>query len=154
MSGFALVWGKMLESSLWVKESKETRLVWIALLVMKDRDGIVQSSVVGLADRAKVSLAECKEALRVLMSPDPDDTSKVLEGRRITEVPGGWSIVNHDAYRFSTEAKRQYWREQKAKSRIKQKTQSFERDPVGGASQEQVNAALRRSIGPQDTTVS
>lgn len=149
MSGFALVWGKMLESSLWVKESKETRLVWIALLVMKDRDGIVQSSVVGLADRAKVSLPECREALRVLLSPDPDDTSKVMEGRRIVEVPGGWSIVNHDAYRFSTEAKRQYWRDQKAKSRAKQKA-PFERDPTANPTAEQVKAAyenIRSGMG-------
>ena len=141
MSGFALVWGKMLESSLWVKESKETRLVWIALLVMKDQDGIVQCSVVGLADRAKVSLAECKEALRVLLSPDEDDTSKVLEGRRIVEVPGGWSVVNHDAYRFSTEAKRQYWREQKAKSRAKIK-EPPSRDPIASAPPGQAKAVL------------
>ena len=117
MSGFALLWGKILESSLWIKESKETRLVWVTLLAMKDRKGKVQASLVGLADRAKVTVEECREALRVLTSPDADDTSKVEEGRRIREVAGGWEIINHELYRFSTEARRAYWAEMKALQR-------------------------------------
>ena len=127
MSGFALLWGKILESSLWVKESKETRLVWITLLAMRGADGIVQASIVGLADRAKVKESECREALRVLKSPDPNDSSKVEEGRRIREVPGGWQIVNHDRYRFSTEAKRAMWRESKALQRAKEKKPRLKR---------------------------
>src|ERR1700679_4190873 len=95
MNSFALLWGKMLRSSLWVTQSKETRLVWITLLCLKDSAGQVQSSVVGLADDAKVSLDECKQALQILMSPDPDDTSKVEEGRRIRQITGGWEVVNH-----------------------------------------------------------
>lgn len=121
MSGFALVWSKMLDSSIWINESKETRLVWVTLLMMKDFNGIVQASVVGLADRAKVSKEECQTALKIFLSPDPDDTSKVEEGRRIREVPGGWEIVNHDHYRFSTEAKREFWRLEKEKQREKKK---------------------------------
>lgn len=117
MSGFALLWGKILESSIWVKESKETRLVWITIMAMKDSDGKVQAALVGLADRAKVSVAECKAALKVLLAPDPDDTSGVEEGRRLREIPGGWEVVNHDLYRFSTEAKREFWRVSKAQQR-------------------------------------
>lgn len=117
MNGFALLWSKILDSSLWIQGSKETRLVWVTLLAMKDSHGIVQASVVGLADRAKVSVDECREALKVLLSPDPDDTSRIDDGRRIREVFGGWQIVNHDLYRFSTEAKRAMWREAKANQR-------------------------------------
>jgi hypothetical protein len=117
VSGFALLWGKILDSSIWVKESKETRLVWIALLAMKDQEGKVQAALVGLAARARVTDAECRSALKVLLSPDPDDTSGVEEGRRIHEIPGGWQIVNHDLYRFSTETKREFWRLQKAEQR-------------------------------------
>jgi hypothetical protein len=119
MNSFALLWGKMLRSSLWVTQSKETRLVWITLLCLKDSNGQVQSSVVGLADDAKVSLDECKQALQILMAPDPDDTSKVEEGRRIREITGGWEVVNHDMYRFSTDEKREFWRQQKAEQRAK-----------------------------------
>jgi len=117
MNGFALLWGKILESSIWVKESKETRLVWVTMLAMKNSDGNIFASMIGLADRAKVSPDECRTALQIFLSPDPDDTSKVEEGRRIREIPGGWQIINHDLYRFSTEAKREFWRQQKAEQR-------------------------------------
>lgn len=117
MNGFALLWGKILDSSIWVKESKETRLVWITMLAMKNADGMIFASVIGLADRAKVSADECRAALQIFISPDPDDTSKIEDGRRIREIQGGWQIVNHDLYRFSTEAKREFWRQQKAEQR-------------------------------------
>lgn len=116
---FSLLWGKILRSSLWVRESKETRLVWVTMLALKDKDGKVQSSVVGLADAAKVSLEECREALEVLSSPDPEDTSKVDEGRRVREIPGGWELTNHALYQFSTEEKREYWKRKKAVERAK-----------------------------------
>lgn len=132
MSSFALLWGKILESSLWIQESKETRLVWITMLAMKDYNGVVQASIVGLADRAKVSLEECQEALRVLLSPDQHDTSKVEEGRRIREVPGGWQIINHDMYRFSTEAKRAMWRESKAAQRAAKNRRKKNGGPLPG----------------------
>jgi hypothetical protein len=119
MSNFAMLWCKILDSSIWINGTKEERLVWITILAMKDKDGIIQASVVGLADRAKVAPDECRAALKVLLSPDPDDTSKVEEGRRIREIPGGWQVVNHDLYRFSTEAKREFWRQQKEDQRRK-----------------------------------
>lgn len=121
MKGFTLLWAKTLDSSVWRRETKETRLVWVTLLMMKDADGVVLSSRVGLADRARVTDEECEEALRVLTSPDPNDTSRVEEGRRLRVIPGGWQVINHDLYRFSTEAKRAYWREAKAQQRAKVK---------------------------------
>lgn len=121
MNGFALLWSKILDSSLWITGSKETRLLWVAMLAMKDWEGKIQASIVGLADRAKISLDECKSSLEELMSPDPNDTSGVDEGRRIRQIPGGWQIINHDLYRFSTEAKRETWRAQQAAYRAKKK---------------------------------
>ena len=112
-----MLWSKVLDSSIWINGSKEDRLVWITILAMKDKDGIIQASVVGLADRAKVTPAECRASLKVLLSPDKDDTSGVDQGRRIREIPGGWQVVNHDLYRFSTEAKREFWRQQKEEQR-------------------------------------
>lgn len=117
MKGFAMLWSKTLDSSIWVKESKETRLLWVTMLMMKDSDGMIQSSLVGLASRAKLSDDECRASLKILLSPDQDDTSKVEEGRRVREVPGGWQIVNHELYRFSTLAKRELWRAAKADQR-------------------------------------
>lgn len=169
MNGFALLWNKILDSSIWVKESKETRLVWIAILAMKNSHGLVHASTVGLAHRAKVSVEECKEALRVLLSPDPDDTSKVEEGRRIREIKGGWEVVNHDLYRFSTETKREFWRIQKAEqrktalSKVKKKSKpangelAHEKAFNAGASQEQLDKMsdpdfLRETPPPYEAT--
>lgn len=111
-----LLWSKILDSSIWM-ESKETRLVWITMLAMKNSAGLVRSVPIALAHRARVTVEECQEALLVLLSPDPNSSNKVEQGRRIREVPGGWLIINHEEYRFSTEAKREFWREQKRKQR-------------------------------------
>lgn len=115
-SGFTLLWSKILDSSVWM-ESAGTRLVWITLLAMKNVEGNVLCSPKALAHRARVSQEEAAEALRVLSSPDPESGKKNDEGRRIREIPGGWFIINHDDYRFSTEAKREFWRSQKQEQR-------------------------------------
>lgn len=119
--GFTLLWSRLLRSSIWVKESKETRLVWIALLALKDKDGEVQSSLVGLADMAKVSREECEVALGVLTGVDPDDSSGVDDGRRLRVIPGGWQVVNHELYRYSTDAQRAKWALEKAAQRAAQR---------------------------------
>lgn len=153
--GFTLLWSKILESSLWIQESKETRLVWITLLAMKDSSGVVQASVVGLADRAKVSPAECRKALEVLLAPDLNDTSKVEGGRRIREIPGGWEIINHDLYRFSTEAKREMWRREKAQQRARAALEEGKKQARRRKSQGQLNNEARerrfdRAVGDGD----
>jgi hypothetical protein len=145
MKGFPLLWAKILDSSIWVTQSKETRLVWITMLAMKDSDGVVQASVVGLADRAKVSKEECMEALRIFLSPDADDTSKVEDGRRIREVPGGWQIINNDVYRFSTDAKREFWRQQKAQQRMKEEN-AARKKRVKTRRQEDMEAEERKHV--------
>lgn len=117
MTGFTLLWNKILRSSIWIQENKETRLVWITILALKDRDGNVHSSLIGLADSAKVTVEECTAALEILLAPDANDSSGVEEGRRIRAIQGGWQIVNNDLYRFSTESKREFWRQQQAEYR-------------------------------------
>lgn len=119
--GFALLWGSILRSSLWIQESKETKILWVTLLALRDAEGVIRSSVIGLADAAKLSVDECKDSLSVLLAPDPNDSSGVAEGRRLRVVEGGWEIVNHEKYRFSTEAKRAIWRAQKAEQRENEK---------------------------------
>jgi hypothetical protein len=116
-AGFCLLWGKTIHSSIWINESKETKILWITMLALKNSEGNVLMPVVGLADSAKLTPAECRASLQVLLSPDKDDNSKVDEGRRIREIPGGWFVVNHDTYRFSTAAKREFWRITKAAQR-------------------------------------
>lgn len=121
--GYVKIFDSILRSSIWVIESKETRLVWITMLALASREGLVTSSVVGLADAAKVSLEECNEALRVLLEPDPNDSSGVDSGRRLRVVQGGWEIVNFKTYRMklSQEERREYMRQKQAEYRARQR---------------------------------
>jgi hypothetical protein len=118
-SGFTLLWSKTLLSSLWLNESKETKILFFTMLMLKDHDGVVLSSVPGLAHASKLTVAEVEESLKQLLSKDQHDSSGVEGGIRIRVVPGGWQVVNHDLYRFSTEAKREFWRQQKAEQRAR-----------------------------------
>lgn len=89
---------ELLVSTVW-REPGHVRLVWITMLAMKNEYQEVMASVPGLADMARVTRGECDDALRVLSSPDPDSRSKAEEGRRIIVIPGGWFVVNGEAYR-------------------------------------------------------
>ena len=76
-----------------------TRIVWITMLAMADRDGIVEGSVPGLADMARVTIPEVLEALKDFASPDEYSRTKDNEGRRIECIEGGWRILNYESYR-------------------------------------------------------
>jgi hypothetical protein len=88
----------ILASTIWA-ESDQTRLVWITMLAMADRDGIVQASCPGLAHFARVSVPACEKALAVLARPDKDSRTKLHDGRRIKTIEGGWLILNYELHR-------------------------------------------------------
>lgn len=98
MNGYTKLFSSIIDSTVW-RESKETKIVWITMLAKCDKFGVVEASLPGLADCAKVTLDECKQALMVLSSPDEYSRTKEFDGRRIEEVDGGWSILNHAKYR-------------------------------------------------------
>jgi hypothetical protein len=124
LGSFSLLWSKILRSSLWIEESKETKILWITMLALKDKNGQIIMGIVGLKDASKLTLDEVKASLAVLLAPDPNDHSGVENGRRLREIPGGWEIVNHDLYRFSTAEKREFWKQQKAEYRAKNESEA------------------------------
>jgi hypothetical protein len=117
--GYTKLFSTLLDSTVWVQEDKETRLVWITLLVKKDRSQTVKASVPGLAKAAGVSIEECQRALERLGKPDEFSQSKEEDGRRIREVEGGWFIVNGAKYRdaMSADDRREYQRQKQAEYR-------------------------------------
>ncbi len=88
----------ILTSTVWM-ESDQTRIVWLTLLAMCDKNGEVQASIPGLANVARVPLEACEAAISLFLSPDPYSRTKTDEGRRIEEIDGGWSVLNHEKYR-------------------------------------------------------
>lgn len=98
VTAFVKLYGSILDSTVW-RESHTTVRVWIAMLAMADVDGVVEASIPGLADRARVTLDECEDALERLSSPDRYSRTRDHEGRRVEAVDGGWRVLNHRAYR-------------------------------------------------------
>lgn len=117
--GFVKIYGSILDSSIWSTDLV-TRVVWITMLAMADRDGYVNASTDGIARRANVTLDDCEAALKVLRSPDRLSKSKDYEGRRIRKADRGWLILNYANYRemrtqsqMSEAERKRAWRKSK-----------------------------------------
>jgi len=100
MSGWTKLFSSIVDSSIWF-EPDHVRLVWITMLAIKNKDGIVEAAIPGLANRAQVSIEKCKDALERLSSPDEYSRSQEYNGRRIAPIDGGWIVLNHAKYRDS-----------------------------------------------------
>ena len=125
MSGYTKLFSSILASTIW-REDLETRVVWITLLAMADKHGIVEGSVPGFADLARVSVSAARAAITKLSAPDEDSRSKDLEGRRLEAVDGGWRIVNHGKYRLKlgSDERREYKRKHEQARRDRQREAS------------------------------
>lgn len=93
------------------------------MLAMADRHGLVEASIPGLADMARVTIPEVKAALEILLAPDEYSRTTDREGRRIEIVDGGWWIINHGKYRakMGADERREYLRikQQEHRDRVK-----------------------------------
>jgi hypothetical protein len=69
------------------------------MLAMADRRGRVWGSIPGLANRARVSVEACERALEKFKSPDKYSRTGENEGRRVADIEGGWTLLNHGKYR-------------------------------------------------------
>ena len=96
--GFSKLFSDIIHSTVW-REKMHVKVVWITMLAMADRHGQVLASIPGLADSAKVTLEECLDALNIFQSPDEYSRTKDYEGRRITEIDGGWLLLNYEKFR-------------------------------------------------------
>lgn len=93
-------------STIW-REDDHTRILWVTMLAVKDRKHRVMASVPGLAAVANLPVASVRASLVKLMEADPDSRTKDHDGRRISEIDGGWFILNGEKYRnFLSKAER------------------------------------------------
>lgn len=122
MNGYTKLFGSIVASTIW-REDDKTRIVWITMLAMSNKQGEVEGSIPGLADLSRVTVDECRAAIAKLESPDPDSRSKDEEGRRILPIDGGWKLVNHAKYRakLNAEDRRNYLAQKQAEFRARRK---------------------------------
>lgn len=144
-NGYTKLFGSLVTSSVWSEDDK-TRIVWITMLALSNRNGLVEAAMPGLARAANVPLEDCRAALLKFESPDPDSRSRTFEGRRVERVDGGFQILNYAKYMalMSKEDIREYKREKMREYRerdaaaagdngltLRQKIQrSVKRDPL------------------------
>jgi hypothetical protein len=96
--GFTKIRASMLDSTVW-QLGKDARLLWLTMLLKKDRDQVVRAAVPGLAHAARLTVEETVAALEELGRADEFSQSKEYGGRRILPVDGGWFVVNGEKYR-------------------------------------------------------
>ncbi len=120
--GFAKLFSSILRSSVW-QEPASTRLVWITLLAMSDRNGYVGASIPGIATAAGVTLQEAETAINTFLAPDRYSRSREHEGRRLAEADRGWTLLNYARFRDlrDVEARKAWDRERKRADRSGQK---------------------------------
>ena len=93
------------------------------MLALVDQDGIVHCTAPGLADRARITIEQCRSGLQRLSDPDPDSLTQDHEGRRIQRVEAGWLLLNYEKYRhlMSEEDRREKTRVRVQRFRDRQK---------------------------------
>lgn len=123
MTGYTKLFGSIVASTIW-REPNTVRIVWITMLAMANKSGIVEASIPGLADLARVTIEECKEALQHLQAADEYSRTPDHEGRRIKPADGGWFILNHAKYRakMGVDERREYLRVKQKEQREKKKS--------------------------------
>jgi len=120
---FTKLFSSITESTIWI-EDDQTRIVWITMLAMSDSRGRVWASIPGLASRARVPVEDCERALTKFKEPDKYSRTKDNDGRRITDIDGGWRLLNHEKYRSIRDAesikesKRNYINKRRATERV------------------------------------
>lgn len=96
--GYTKLFSSIITSTIWTEDDK-TRILWITMLALADKNGEVQASIPGLARVAGMSVQDCETAIHKFLSPDPYSRTPDDEGRRIEVIPGGWGLLNHGKYR-------------------------------------------------------
>lgn len=97
-ASYTKLFSSLVTSTVWM-EDNETRILWITMLALADKNGEVQGSIPGLARIAGISIEGCRASLAKFLSPDKDSRTKEDEGRRVIEIEGGWHLLNYSKYR-------------------------------------------------------
>jgi len=76
-----------------------TRVVFLLMLVQKNRQGLFEGNADYISRICKISLQDAEESLMILSAPDPKSDSQEADGARIIQLsPRRWQIVNAEKY--------------------------------------------------------
>jgi hypothetical protein len=130
------------------------------MLVLADRDGVVDMTLDAISRRTNVPEEMVKHAITELMKPDRKSRSHQVDGCRLVALDShrdwGWQIVNYEHYRNikDEEARRTYFRDKQRAHRAKgvkdSQTQSKEitqGDLEGDLSSPPARAKMPKSAG-------
>jgi hypothetical protein len=98
MPNYTKLFNSIITSTIWSEDDK-TRIIWITMLAMSDKNGEVHASIPGLARVSGMSIQEAESSIEKLLSPDVHSRTPDNEGRRIAKIDGGWELLNHAKYR-------------------------------------------------------
>lgn len=104
----------------------EATIVFLAMLVLADKDGTVDMTAEKIAAECGYPLDIVNRGIAELEKPDPRSRTPDEDGRRIVTLHAagwGWHIVNYSKYREirSTDERREYFRLKKQEQRAAKK---------------------------------
>jgi hypothetical protein len=124
--GYVKLHDQLFTSSI-IEEDVIVRWIWIAMLLSCDRNGNIHGTVAALSRKANVSEDKFSAALKILMSPDQNSTSKKESGARITSpTTNQYYCVNYQHYRGMKDPveEREKTRQRVAKHREKKRLET------------------------------
>lgn len=122
---YAKIFLKIFDSS--IAEDWQCRVVFQDILILANRDGVVDMTHEAIARRTNVPLEIVKSSILKLESPDPKSNTPEDDGRRLERIAEhkdwGWRIINYGRYRDikNSEEFRAATRERVAKWRAEKK---------------------------------
>lgn len=98
---YAKIFSKIFDSS--IADDWHQRVVFQDILILCDRDGIVNMTHEAIARRTNVPIEIVRESIKKLESADPQTNTPTEDGRRLERLDEhrdwGWRIVNYAKYR-------------------------------------------------------
>lgn len=122
---YTKVFSQIFDSS--IAEDYHTRHVFMDLLVLADRDGVIDMTQYAISRRTNVPIDVVTKAIGILSQPDPNSRTPDHEGRRLERLnehrDWGWRIINYEKYRNmrSETDRKEYMRDFMAKKRASEK---------------------------------
>ncbi len=137
---YAKLFSSILDSSLWTADPP-TRILFLTMLAMADREGRIFASRSGLCRRACIPPEDFDRALAVLQGPDEESSDLTRNpsngGRRIELADGGWQVLNYVYYRDlrDEDERRHDTRERVRRFRQRKRSETLGNDPKRSVSQ-------------------